>query len=76
MTFEVGQGVSGINPQILSCLGVGTRLIFRVISLFKIWSVVSPGMLKQNLADLFGVSMYYCLTYLESFVILAQNILM
>ena len=33
-------------------------------------------MFEQNLADLFGVSMYYYLTYLKSFIILAQSILM
>ena len=33
-------------------------------------------MFEQNIADLFAVSMYYCLTYLESFIILAQSILM
>ena len=74
MTFEVGQGVSGFTR--FSCLGMGTRLIVRVFSRFKLSSVVSPGMFKQNLADLFGVSMYYCLTYLKCFVILAQSILM
>ena len=31
---------------------------------------------EQNLADLFGVSMYYCLTYPKSLIILAQRILM
>ena len=59
-----------------SCLGMGTRLIFCVFfSLFKLWSVVSPRMFEQNLADLFEVSMYCCLTYLKSFIILAQSIL-
>ena len=33
-------------------------------------------MFKQNLADLFGVSMYYCLTHPKSFIILAESILM
>ena len=32
-------------------------------------------MFEQNLADLFGVSKYYCLTYLKSVIILAQSIL-
>ena len=35
-----------------------------------------PRMFEQNVADLFGVSMYYCLTYLKSFIVLAQCILM
>ena len=31
--------------------------------------------LERSLADLLGESMYYCLTYLISFIILAQSIL-
>ena len=54
----------------------GNEANFRVFSLFKLSSVVSPRIFEQNLADLFGVSMYYCLTYLVSFIILAQRILM
>ena len=47
MTFEVGQGVSGINPQ-------------------GFHASVSPRIFQQNFADLFGVFMYYRLTYLLS----------
>ena len=38
--------------------------------------VVSPRMSERNLADLFRVSLYYLLTYLKSFINLAQSILM
>ena len=39
----------------------GNEANFSCFSLFKLGSVVSPRMFEQNLADLFGVSMYYCL---------------
>ena len=54
----------------------GNEANFRVFSYFKLWSVVSLKMSEQNLADWFGVSMYHCLTYLKSFIILVQSILM
>ena len=40
-------------------LGMGIRLIFCVF--FTSQTVVSPRMFEQNLADLFGVSMYVLL---------------
>ena len=58
MTFDVGQGVSEINPEGFH-LGMRTRLIFRVF--FSLFIVVSPRIYEQNLADLFGVSMHYYL---------------
>ena len=54
----------------------GNEANYSCFSYFKLYSVVSPRIFEQNLADLFGVSMYYRLTYLLSFIILAQSILM
>ena len=50
------------------------RLIFRVFSLFKLQSIVSPRMFEQNIADLFGVSVYYLLLNVpEQFHYLSQK---
>ena len=54
----------------------GDEANFCVFSLFKLWSVVSSRMFEKSPADLFGVSRYYCLTYLKSLIVLAQSILM
>ena len=54
----------------------GNEVNFSCFLTFQTFSVVSPRMFEQNLADLFGVSMYYLLTYLKSFIVLAQSILM
>ena len=53
---------------------MGTRLIFCVFFTSQLWSVVSPRIFEQNHADLFGVSMYYCLTLLKSFYLSPKHL--
>ena len=54
----------------------GNEANFSCFLTFQTLKCSISRMFEQNLADLFEVSMYYCLTYQKSFIILAQSILM
>ena len=73
ITFEVGQGVSGINPQGFMPR-YGNEANFSTFSLLKLLSALFPRIFTQNLVDLFGVSTYYHLTWLKSFISLARTL--
>ena len=52
----------------ISCLDMGTRLLFRIFPPSKIWITESPEILKQILADLFVITRKHHLTNVPSFI--------
>ena len=61
MTFEVGQGVSRINPQGFYASVWERGYFFVCFFTFETLKCGISQNIEENLADLFGVSMYYCL---------------